>query len=220
MVYRKRSVKRYRKTYRRKNLSILDNKYSIRDMAKTAMTGVNYLKGLVNSEAFHFDISSNFSPSNTGSITDLCAIAQGDGPNVRTGNSLLFKSIYINFNIINNNSAASGAIIGSWIIMDTQQVADTAPTFASVFNSNNVLSVLNADTLGRYKVLDHKKIIVDPSKPTVIRKVWVSLRHHVRYNGPNSTDIQKGGLYWIVCSNQTTYTPLVTYVARMTYHDN
>lgn len=218
-----------KKTYRRKRyvkkpwydrVTLGDTGRGAYDLATKAIQGVQYIKGLVNSELYKYDVATNFSPSTAGALTNCCAIAQGDGTAARTGNSLLAKSLYIQFNIVNNGSATNGAIVSSWVIMDTQQVGDTSPSFNDIFDGQNVISQLNAATVGRFKILHHKLHYVSPNTPTKQSKIYLKMQHHIRYNGAAGTDIQKGGIYWVVCSNQGTYVPLVTYNLRLCYHDN
>ena len=200
---------------------MLDTKFSVRDMAMGALKGVAYLKGLVNSEMYKYDGNNNFSPTTSGSITALTSIAQGDGVAARTGNSLLVKSVYINFNCINNASATNGTIITSWLIMDTQQVGDTSPAFTDIFTATNVNAILSPESVGRFKILRRDNIVLSPNGVATKQfKIYKRMLHHVRFNGVNSTDIQKGGLYWVVCSNQAVNAPTVTYQFRVAYHDN
>ena len=57
----------------------------------------------------------------------------------------------------------------------------------------------------------------DPAK---VIKYYKNIRHHVRYNGPNAQDLQKGGIYLALVSSQSTNVPAINYQIRVGYHDN
>lgn len=219
--YRRRYVRRPYRRYRKSTKSgwTWSNAAA---MAASALKGVNYIKGLVNSEVYKLDTNNSFFPTTSGAVTNLFALAQGDGDSARTGNSIFVRMININYTVAYNTAATGvGQCVRGWLILDTQQASDeTTVSFTDIFNNQNVNSQLNPDTVGRYKILKKVTHYVSADKPKVQFNIIKKMRHHVRYNGPASTDLQKGAIFWVVCSDQATNAPTVTYSNRISYHDN
>lgn len=200
----------------------LSRKYSALDMAKGALRGVKYLKGLVNSEMFKLDTAVSGGVPDTGGVSSICAIAQGDGYAARTGNSILAKSI--SWRGVWERTTAGNAVqhIRICIFSDSQQVGDTAPSFTDVFTTAASTSFLNPLTVGRFSILWSKEFILDTAGGLGDSfDVTLPLQHHIRYNGTASSDIQKGGLYIATISTQASANyPTLTSVVRLSYHDN
>lgn len=196
-----------------------NSRFSLSDVAKELWK----LKGLVNSEMYKFDLSNNaLSPSNTGTVTHLTSIAQGDGDGARTGNSVFVRSANIK-GYIQRNAAGSGVqIVKLSLVIDKQQVGDSAPTWADIYEGTDVNCHLNSDTVGRFSILWTRTYILDNlSTPLAKFDLNKVMRHHVRYNGVNGTDIQKGGLYLVAVSSQATSNfPALNFDSRISYHDN
>lgn len=181
------------------------------------------LKGLVNSEMYKYDlVNQTPSPGTTGTVTHLTSVAQGDGDGNRTGNSIFVRALNIRGHVQRNSAGSSVQIVRIAIIMDTQQIADSAPVFSDIYEGTDVLSHLNSDTVGRFKVLYNQVITLDSvSVPLRPFQINLPMRHHVRYNGVNGTDIQRGALYFVAVSSQASANyPAITFDARLSYHDN
>lgn len=192
------------------------------DMAKMAASGVWYLKGLVNSEVFKKDSSINLNCTSAGSVTHISDIAQGDGRAARTGQSIFVRNVHMNAILNRTTSGDAVQQVRISLICDTQQLSDVFPTYADIYSQTTPYSHLNPDTVGRYQVLWSKVFSLDTVK-TLSNNIsmTVPLRHHVRYNGSNSGDIQKGGLYLCVVSTQATANyPQLLGELRVSYHDN
>lgn len=216
--YRKRRY--YRRRRNNKKRGFISKATALAKTAYSAYRGVRYLKGLVNSELFKLTLTSSITPdSATGSYVHLTYIPQGDDDNTRSGNSIFLRYIFARCTYV-QNASATNTFIRQMLICDTQQVADTAPSISGILQSVDVLAPLNADNVGRYKVLSDTLIVLNSNTPSTFRKLKKSMRHHVRYNGTAATDIQKGGIYVFWLSNQATNTPTVNYNFRMSYHDN
>ena len=200
-----------------------DRKYSPGELAQKALTGVYYLKGLVNSELFKNDISGNVSTmTTTGMVIPMTSIAQGDAVAGRTGNSIFVRSINMKVYFFLNPSTI-GTVFRMAIIKDNQQLSDTTPTITEIYAaaSPSVTAPLNVNTAGRFSVLKSWFFAMDDSK-TQFRLInhYHILRHHVRYNGTSGSDVQKGGLYLVIWCNEATNAPTVQYDIRTSYHDN
>lgn len=192
-----------------------------KQLAIQAYKGVRYLKGLVNSEMLHNQVSGSVSVNNsTGQVISLTSIGQNDTDAGRTGNSILARNLFIRLGITQNSSATS-TFYRIMLVLDTQQVADTAPTIAQILQSASTLSPLNDDNTGRFKIMQNWFFTTDNTKNTtrVIEKYY-KIYKHVRFNGTTSSDIQKNGMYLVMLSDQSTNTPSIAYNVKLGYHDN
>lgn len=216
-----RKKKMYRRT--RKAVPWYARKYNVRDLARKAWQGVWKLKGLVNSEMLKFDVVESGTPLTTAGAyaVHLSPIAQGDGPSDRTGNSIFARSINIKGQLVFNSSGATTQFARIAVVIDTQQVGDTSPAYTTLYNSATYNSHVNVATAGRFKILYSKVLEVDSvnnlSRPLNIN---IPMRHHIRFNGTASTDIQKGGIYILATGSEATNGPSIRYESRLSFHDN
>lgn len=223
MAYRKFYKRRYRT--RRKRAPWYKKKYSAAQMASKALKGVNYIRGLVNSERFYHDYAVSPAPtSSVPTVRHLSGVIQADGDNNRTGNSIFVKSLSLRMLVkLNVQAIRFGRIM---IVRDTQQVTDTNPTASQVLqvwdNPASIYSFLNTDQRGRFDVLADVRFGLNPEgKDTYIFNRTIPMRSHIRFNGPGSTDIQKNGLY-LLCFVDSATASDVTWLgtSRIYFHDN
>lgn len=194
--------------------------------AKWAANAAWKLKGLVNSEMLKLDTNEAGSTITTSGtyVQHLTAIAQGDSDVTRTGNSVFVRAVNIKGrSVYNATLGAVPSFIRIMLVIDTQQVGDTSPTINGVIDTTNggyQAHMLNT-TVGRYKVL-YSKIFTNDSVQNTVKSfdINIPLRHHVRFNGTASTDIQKGGIYIMAISSEVTNGPKLIFNARVSYHDN
>jgi hypothetical protein len=192
-------------------------------LAKRAAQGVYYLKGLVNSEKYKHDVTSSGTLGDTGTIIHLTSVAQGDGEGERTGNSIFVRSVWSQLKLYRDVSVGmESQLLRVALILDTQQVGDTPPTFSNIYQGLGPLTGLDETSVGRYKVLWSKHYTLDKANVTSrYVNVYKKMRHHVRFNGAASSDIQKGGLYLVMSSDQTSSGfPSYDLFNRVSYHDN
>lgn len=224
--YTRNLKKGYRKGYRKRNKGSkstpwYDQKYSATDAARYALSQVWRLKGLVNSEMLKQDIQYSESSTNAGVVDPLTEIAQGDSSSTRTGNSIYVRSVNVK-GLWNWNSAGdANQTVRCVVIQDTQQIGDTRPAWTDVFAHATVVSHLNPNTVGRFKILYNQVFDLNTQNPRRHFEINLAMRHHVRFNGANSTDIQRGGLYMLHLSTQaSTNYPTLYGESRVSYHDN
>lgn len=158
--------------------------------------------------------SNNVSVAN-GIVVHLTGIAQGTNVNNRVGD--LISTLWWNVNISVTNSSAANATNENpsyrfYIVKDTQQVGDTAPTGADLVDQPSLpkIQLLNIVTTmqKRFQILyDSRPQILYPGTGLVaannstvfLSKLQFNLRGskkgQIRFNGVNAADIQKGGLY-------------------------
>lgn len=218
MAYKKRTTRKPKR-----KVQWYNKKYSTKDLAKKAIEGVYQLKGIINSEKKKFDASVwSGNEATTAGLTSsaVMAIGQGDTIGSRNGNSILAKYLSIRGYAVTGQTTDQQLLF--YVIMDTQQIADTSPSFSDIFSGSGVNIFLNAATVGRFKIL--KKIRISHISTTQNRPLSCDIslgNHHIRYNGTGSADLQKGGIYLIAVSNQATGLCPVLYMnTRLVYYDN
>lgn len=186
---------------------------------------VAYIGGMVNAEKQYKDINASQSPTFNGSITCLSAIAQGDDVGGRTGNSILAKSLFVNFSI-GINASATQTMVRCLIFIDmlntgTATTATELLTSAYVGNGYAPLAPLNVDFTTRYRVLVDKKYTLSNQGTKMLAvKVYKKLHKHVKYTGSASTDVYKNNIYMLLISDENANAPLVNWVSRLGYYDN
>lgn len=218
MAYRRRRTNFRRR--RRGRAPWYRRKYNAMQLASAAWRGLRYVKGLVNSELLNVTYNADATPSSSGSIVHLSAIAVGDGSGNRTGNSIFVRKVYGQFNIKQHATAAYTSY-RLMVVIDKQQVGDTSPGVTDILEAARVTSFLNPAEYGRFTVLWDKKFQTeDNGRETKMVKFYKNLRHHCRYNGTAASDIQRGGIYLLMLSDQATNTPTVSYDVKFCYHDN
>lgn len=213
---------RRRRTFRRRTRAPwYRRKYTALQLAAKAARGVYNLRGLVNSEKKYATLSANANPDNsTGSVIHLTQTAQGDD-NVddRNGNSIFVRSILFRAICVKHATPAN-THLRIIMFIDNQQISDTAPALSDILESSSTISPLSTGTAGRFKILKSYMLTLNEETPTKTINFNKVLRHHVRYNGPASTDIQKGAIYVAILSSEATDTPTITYMSKTGYHDN
>lgn len=155
----------------------------------------------------------------TGTVTHVTNIAQGDTAGTRTGNAICVKELSFNGYFQRNaTDFGADAYYRIAIVVDKQQVADTAPTAAMIFSNAAVPTdgLPNVDNLERFRVLwlspvyDAWRMRLDsdnlaagaPTQSAVFSKT-MKLNLRVEYNGTALTDIQKNGIYVVYISSTT-----------------
>lgn len=220
--YRRRNLPGRRR--RRGNVFSTANRYvgaarTAYGLARTAWSGVKYLKGLVNSEMYKYDLDVAPTTNTTGTVTHISAVAVGDGDNQRTGNSILCRNVYIRGTLIKAINAVS-TFVRMLLIQDKQQGADTVPTIADVLEAVAVNAPLNSNSVGKYSILKDQVFMLNANNPQDVINCYIPMQSHIRFNGTAGTDIQKNGIYVMFFSNEATDAPTVAYSSRVSYHDN
>lgn len=218
---RRRNFRPYKRRYR-KSTPWYKKKYSAAEMAGKALSGLNYMRKMLNVEKKLLDTSISVGMDDAGSITHLTGIAQGNDITNRSGNSV--KGVYLGLRLSSTANTAAKQTYRIMVIKDNQQLTDTAPSIADVLDTTTPTSFLAPGILGRFSVLYDKIYSVqnDGAQGGKNHKIDLNLNHHVRYNGATANDIQKGGLYLILLSDDvasSTYTSMVGNV-RFRYVDN
>lgn len=190
-------------------------------IAQKAWQGVKFIKGLVNVEKHKFDTSFSIPFAATGTVSSVVSIATGDTEGTRTGNSILAKYLYIWMNITRNSASTTVSdLVRVVVIRDTEQVADTAPGFTDIFESNSPLALINKLNVGRFSILYDKNYNMTSNSPSAQIKQMIPLNFHIRYNGTSSADIEKNGIYVCFITNASSNFPALQGNTRLAYYDN
>lgn len=221
----KRSSKKRRtsKKGRKSNTPWYAKGYSVQWLTKELWK----LKGLVNSEIFKIDTDVTQSPILYDGVytSNLAAIANGDTDITRTGNSVYVRSVNVKGQVEWNPAGLGVQYMRVMVVLDTQQIGDTAPTPAQVIQtvggSNSYNAHLQIATVGRFKILSNTIFAVNgvAVKSRAIN-INLPMRHHIRFNGTGSGDIQRGGLYLMAISSSAADGPLLSFNSRTSFHDN
>lgn len=195
-------------------------------IAKAALKAATYMKGMINSEKNYFDTSqTGQAQSFSGTIYPLSQIPQGDDVGNRAGNSVLARSLYIKADISGNTGTVSGStILRMMIVSDTENTGST-PTVSDILQTTGtalvVDSPLNVDHIARYNVLLDKTFALNNSGQIRLQyKKYIKLYKHLKYTGPNGTDVYKNNLYMLVCSDVNANDPSITFYSRLGFYDN
>lgn len=224
--YKKRSKKRGYSSKKRSSKPWYMRKYNAYELAGKAWSAAKRLRGLINVEKKKFDTI--LGTSTSGTLVNCVAIPQGDGDQTRDGNSVLLKSVYMRGTLA-NNSASPSTRFRIMLIRDLQQIADTAPSATDILDGglsgDFIRAPLNNETVGRYEILMDKIFVINqPFASAVFQrnlKEFFPMNHHVRFNGTAGTDIQKGGVYFLVIHDQPGGTlPTISLDIRSSYYDN
>lgn len=231
MPFKKKRVSK--KRYRRRRSRYNSNsswggwfrKNTAKGLAASAMIGVEYLKGLVNSEMHKCEVGFNGTTIPiTGSVTHLSPVAVGDTYADRTGNSIYARALNIRYTASWNQTTAGLQQIRLMVVQDTQQVGDTTPSISDILDSsavNYTLAHMAPNSVGRFKVLKSIRFDLTSVYQSQTSEINIPMRHHIRYNGTAATDIQKGGLYLVVASNVVSSNfPFLYAQSRLSFHDN
>lgn len=203
-----------------------NRKYSPSEIATKAYNGVQYLRGLVNSEMYKYDtaFTGTAISLDASTVSHLTAIANGDVDGSRTGSSILVKSIDCKGILTyNSSSTVQAQTVEVFLIIDTQQIGDTPPVFTDIFDAAVPWAHLNVNTVGRFRILMRKRVILEKNGDGAKSINFnCPLQHHVRYNGTASSDIQKGGIYLVLISDVAAASnpPAFSARVRTSYHDN
>ncbi|UYD39136.1 MAG: capsid protein [Wigfec virus K19_668] len=222
MPYRRYSGYRRRGGYRRRYPRRSTGGVDYIKMAKTAYSGVKYLKSLVNVEKHPHETNYNITPDQTtGNFTCLNLIAQGDGTADRTGNRI--KMFSTNANIrVTINSLASNTCVRIIMFMD-RQANGSVPALSELLNNGATIANYNHDYAQRFPILADRKVNLSISgKQETTLRIYRKLGMHTDYDGATASagDIVTNSLYIFIISDEGTNTPTVVVRNQLLFVDN
>lgn len=200
------------------------NKYSnslVRMVPKLA-NSVRFIKGLINSELHEFDVALSSAISTTWSISNLVAIDQGTGNNNRIGNKILAKAMFYRMTIVQNASAVA-TIVRYIFLQDTANPNGSLPSATDfIQNLADVNSPLSSTLSDRWIILRDNTVCLSNSGDKVFyEKRYLKINDHINYTGgTGNSSFDKGSIYLVRISNESTNTPTFAADTRLTYYDN
>lgn len=210
--------------YKKKPKQWYNRKYSTLDIAKKALYATKYLRGIINSEKQYSDRALLLGAVQS-DIFNLQTIQTGDTAGTRTGNSILVKSLYFRGYMQVNPSVTAVTRISLALVKDTQQISDTIPAVLDIFTNLTPEATIRVgnttNTAGRFKFIWRKNYSLVPGQtPNINIDKFFKLHSHVKFNGANTSDIQKGGYYLVMLTSETTNFPTISIQSRISYYDN
>lgn len=195
-------------------------------IAQKAWSGVKAIRGIVNSEKFHFDAGTQVNPDYNGAVVALSAISQGDGTGSRTGNSILAKGLVFNFNLSNDTGAQTTTtrIIVFQDTMSLGTIPSPSDVLTAVGNVNGVISpytLINSDQR-RFKILmDEAFATSNTGNQKIVKFQNLRVDDHIKFSGTSGTDEARNMVYMLHISDRvTTLLPTLNWYSRLSYYDN
>lgn len=211
MAYKKKYVKK-KKVYKKKA------KMSFEKRVKNVIKKNSETKRLVkNSPASTID--------DTGLIVDYTSIAEGTTISTREGQEIMATGLSYSGWIKNHTGATDGTMFRMSLVQDLQQLQDTAPSYANIYDNTDIMMGMNIENNKRFKVLHTKFLTINQAfsgqTKTIPVKGYIKLRDiRVKYNGVLAADIQKNGLYMCFITNQGAATaPSVDFKFKFYFKD-
>lgn len=157
--------------------------------------------------------------SDTGLITSLALISQGDGRNERVGNKVTLKSVQIRGRWVSADSPQAVRLL----IIKASNSASTAPTIGTLFTdtSDPVFSPFNPDWRKHYDILYDQTWNLHTYEPSALFSVgiWKFKDKKITFQADGTT--ADGQLYTVACSDSASVShPTIYFQSRVRYYDN
>ena len=223
--------------YSRKTKKFSRKSTSASAIARTALREVNKLKAASGPHLKDFQDLDLFDAAGLGNIAfveHLTAISAGDLESQRNGENINLRSVLVDGSI-NQASGIPSSTVHVALIQDKRQESDADPTYATVYSTDltgaggdGLTKVFrNSVNLARFRVLWSDVMVVDgdgyPGHTKYFRKfIKFNKTNKVVYNGANTNDIERNGLYFIGLCDTPSATidvnaPIMSYTARVRY---
>lgn len=167
----------------------------------------------------------NFTSS--GVVVHLTAIAQNTTVVTRIGEDITVKKISLRGKLssVASSSGVTPVYYRFFLVKDKQQVNDTSPTISDIWSSTDpVLALPSLSFEDRFSFLWVSPVqthvgISSGNNTGHIENVW-SGNIKVGYNGVNTTDIQKNGIYFGILTDDGNNVVDFTGEARVSFVDS
>ncbi len=196
------------------------------ELASKSLAVATTLKKLINVEFKFHDVQITATAvSTTATISQLTNIPQGDTDITRDGAQVKVTRLNLKYLLASHASAANTAV-RLMLVLDKQTngaIYAIADLLADTTANDIIVSGLNLDNKYRFRVLYNQVVLLNNegwnNKYHVINK---QLQQRLRFESstPSIADLNSGSLSFVIVSNQTTNTPLVTMFSRIRYVDN
>ncbi len=174
-----------------------------------------------NAELKWFDRAQDAAVANTGTVTYMSTITQGDGRTERTGVSVKVIKQYATVTMTQHASALETFVRVMFIIDKIPKQA--LPAVTDILQDADVNSFINIDAAPRFRILYDKVSSLSSSGSTAkVLKFYSPKVFHLRYDaaGGAVADAVLNPMFMLVISNEATNTPTVNVQHRMRYVDN
>lgn len=215
-----------KRTFRKRNTAWYNKKYNAMQIAGKALSGVKYLKTMINAEKKYHDVTFvNVPVNNAGNIYSLSNIDQGDSSIQRDGKSILCNSVFIRGSV-NVNVTGTSNVVRLMIIRDTMNtgslpvVSDVLDYSGTVLAPMAPISRLKA---GRFQVLWSQVFTMSTAGNQVqLFKKYIKVEKHIKYTGPLGTDEYKGQLFLLTTATAALdiANPYIDMTCRTGFYDN
>lgn len=197
---------------------------SLGQMARYAATGVNLMKGIINSELKRYTSQLSGLQGFTPAVTQMSFIDQGNDVENRAGNSILGKYLSYSTRSTINPTSTVPVVCRFIIFVDTEPRTGTVPSAADLLDDpTSIISPLNVDHTARFTVLEDIHVDLSPSGNQVVTtKSYKKLDFHIKYTGPEADLVEKNNIYCLLQSesSDTTNFPQMSIYWRIAYYDN
>lgn len=236
MAYSRRYPTRSRRSKPKQAWDSRNHKINYAGMARKAFAMGKIAMGLLNTEKKYYDTTSGGTNSTSGAVIALTSgIQRGTAENQRIGGSVLLKNDLFRLNVYANTSAGTALEQGRLIIFENLEDENgTAPTIADVLQNTtaglSLLSPLNMNNAGRFKIIYDKQFTIQQTKPVHIIDKWFTfgmdknsmgvrtVGHHAKWDSSDNTE--SGHLYAILLGNTNTNPSSYTLTNRLRFIDN
>lgn len=190
-------------------------------LAQAAVKGVAFIKGIINSELHKTDVLTTAAISTTPLITLVNSISQGDDVADRQGNSILCKTIEIDY-LHQQNLSATISDMRIVFVMDTANQGVT-PAWTDVFTSatNGTQSLRNVDNVKRFKILSDRHYKFSSSGVrSYSGKFFLKINKHLYYSSGTNTAVLQNAIYRMAYATEPTNTVGDASSFRTSFYDN
>lgn len=227
-VYRRRrynpriNVKRHPSRAQRKPGMTIKKAVKYASYIPSIIKTVQAVKGLVNSEFKDYGTVATPTADDSGSVTALTAIGQGDTSNTRDGDSILMQSLTYRATCHIHTSQTNHSTV-RYIIFQT--VDDDVPTVSTVLANVGAgptpLSLMNLDNAHHYRILEDRVLqLQDGIREQISWKKYFKLNTHVKWDDATATNYKSGHFWLLVISDDATNVPTFSFNYRFRYTDN
>lgn len=162
--------------------------------------------------------------SQASSIKTIHAIAEGTRTNERIGRSITAKSLFIRGA---PPDQGDNWCVRYYVVMDSQQQPGTVPVITDIFESiYPSCPLLNTNELGRFTLLWDSGLITRKlvENTSGAFKCYKKMDHTIKFDGIATSNVQKGGLYWVCLFFNNSTTTAISYsdeavMSRLSYVD-
>lgn len=227
MIQARRGRPRARRPrYRPPQQSFLDQRYSVKDLATKAWSGVKAIRRLINVETKTISTSISETPGTTATFVCLNICSQGNDDINRTGDSVLAKSMEFNAYCLQSDANTAYDLTRVIVFYDREN-RGAFPAATDLLTASSLTSLSNVNNESRFVILSDRLLqtehIGSGKKTNVITFSYVfPTGFHLRWSGNvgDITDIRQNGLFIMLLAKENTNKTSFVGSARVSFYDN